>query len=59
MKIDLNTIVGTLKQIFAIVAVVAGSILCLKILGVQIQGLSGTLMDWAAVTIGTSLASRT
>lgn len=58
MKLDLNSIVTTLKQIFAIVAVLGGTILCLKIFGVQITGVPGTLMDWAAVTIGTSLASK-
>jgi hypothetical protein len=57
MKLDLNSIVSTLKQIFALVAVAGGTILVLKILGVQIP-VSGTLMDWAAVTIGTSLASK-
>lgn len=47
----------TLEQIFALVAVAGGTILCLKSLGVQMP-LSGFLMDWAAVTIGTALASK-
>lgn len=58
MKLDLNSIVTTLKQIFAIVAVLGGTILCLKIFGIQIQGVPGSLMDWGIVTIGTSLASK-
>lgn len=57
MKLDLNTIVMTLKQIFALVAVAGGTILCLKILGVQMP-LAGSLMDWGVVTIGTALASK-
>ena len=57
-QINLTTIVTTLKQVFALVAVAGGTILCLKILGVQIQGLSGSLMDWGIVTIGTALASK-
>lgn len=58
MKMDLNQIVGTLKQVFALVAVVGGTILCLKVFGIQINGLPGSLMDWGIVTIGTSLASK-
>jgi hypothetical protein len=55
---DLNSIVTTIKQIFAIVAVLGGCIFCLKVFGVQVTGIPGSLMDWAAVTIGTSLASK-
>lgn len=58
MKLDLNSIVTTLKQIFALVAVAGGTVLCLKILGVDIPSLRGSIMDWAAVTIGTALASK-
>lgn len=57
MKLDINGIVSTCKQVFALVAVAGGCILVLKILGVQIP-VAGSLMDWAAVTIGTSLASK-
>lgn len=58
MKLDLNGIVTSLKSIFAIVAVIGGTILCLKVFGINIQGIPGTLLDWGIVTIGTSLASK-
>ena len=58
MKVDFQSIVQNLKAIFAIVAVIGGTILCLKVFGIHIPNVPGSLMDWAAVTIGTSLASK-
>jgi len=55
---DLNGLVSNIKQVFAIVAVAAGCIVCVKVFGIRIDGLPGSLMDWGIVTIATSLASK-
>lgn len=54
-------VIGTLKQIMAIVSVFGGTVLMLKIFGAnlsQIPGFQASIMDWAAVTVATSLASK-
>jgi hypothetical protein len=59
MKMDINGIVSNIKQIFSLVAVVAGVICVLKIPAIGLAPtISGSLMDWAAITIATSLASK-
>lgn len=58
MNLNLNGLVANIKQIFALVAVAAGVIVCLKVFGIRIDGIPGSLMDWAAVSIATSLASK-
>ena len=59
MKMDINNIVTNVKQIFALVAVVAGVICVLKIPALGLAPtISGSLMDWAAITIATALASK-
>jgi hypothetical protein len=59
MKMDINGLVANIKQLFGLVAVIAGVICVLKIpaLGLAPQ-ISGSLMDWAAIAIATSLASK-
>lgn len=57
MSLDLGNIVTTLKQIFAIVSVVTGTIVCLKAFGIVIP-VGGTIIDWSAVTCATALASK-
>lgn len=57
MNLNLDGIVVTLKQIFVIVSVVTGSIVCLKAFGIAIP-VGGSILDWSAVTAATALASK-
>jgi len=57
MNLNLNNIIATLKQIAVLVSVVGATIVTLKVLGVQIP-LSGSILDWSAVTCATALASK-
>lgn len=57
MKLDLNTIIATLKQIAALVSVAGATIVTLKILSVGIP-VGGSIIDWSAVTVATALASK-
>jgi hypothetical protein len=57
MNLNLNNIITTLKQIAVLVSVVGATIVTLKVLGVHIP-LSGSILDWSAVTVATALASK-
>lgn len=57
MNLNLNNIIATLKQIAVLVSVAGATIVTLKVLNVHIP-LSGSIMDWAAVTVATALASK-
>lgn len=58
MNLNLNSIISTLKQVLVIVSVIAGTVVTLKIFGVQVGALPGSIMDWSAVAVATSLASK-
>lgn len=58
MNLNLNNVIQTLKQVLVIVSVIAGTVVTLKIFGVQVGALPGSITDWAAVAVATSLASK-
>lgn len=58
MNLNLNNIISTLKQIFVIVSVLGGTVVTLKIFGVQVAALPGSILDWSAVTVATTPASK-
>jgi hypothetical protein len=57
MNLNLDGLVTTLKQIFLLVSVFGGAIVCLKAFGIAVP-VTGSLTDWGIVTGAMALASK-